>query len=547
MDEIDDDVDDVFLLSSPTHKSRVNQTIVRSEKLPWKNLVKAAVEGSNSAPKGCLDKNIGDDHAKDDLHKTVGSLRCRAVNETRTTLSEAPSSTACKEPGPTTMSLASVKEEVINSSDKQRTLSEVTHHHGENRGKISSRERNHKEDATNFAIDFRRSTRCHHKANIDGLIRSEEKETDQSPISQDFSENPSNIFGNKRDHSGDSGPLVLDENERINERHSLRRKLDVDSVKCFDGLQLSPILPCNPNGCSVLSSCSIDAGFLPSGLPVYSSLGSSFGDVSRGVNSLVKRIENESNSERNNENFNPNSSELVSPVSVKSSPKTSVTSRTSGSGEESSSVIQSSCREKCEKSVLQIPLDYLNSNTITSHDFVGSENENDSLLIKRKRSPNEGGEHNKARKCKRMFEESDQDSETKGNFLWNEISNGFTPEGSEVSFQSCIAERVKLQRALSESCQILRQESFLEGPKSSPRVPTTSLKRRNGSTSSPFVELTNIATIRRGRAKSFGGLRHFNGTARKYLNQWNKNGRSGQSRSACLTPNDPYSFNDPFE
>lgn len=97
---------------------------------------------------------------------------------------------------------------------------------------------------------------------------------------------------------------------------------------------------------------------------------------------------------------------------------------------------------------------------------------------------------------------------------------------------------------MSESLQEYNNmNKSTEEPPSVPQVEVTVRKHRNVFTTSPFVEVTNTCKKGRERAKSDSRLGNFGGKTGRPLNNWNEKRRGKHLRSACLIPNDPFSFN----
>ncbi|XP_028398191.1 protein chiffon-like [Dendronephthya gigantea] len=291
------------------------------------------------------------------------------------------------------------------------------------------------------------------------------------------------------------GALIYEESGTL--RSARRRQSAVGDCK------LSPITPCNLDGeYSVLSSCSEDIEFLPSGLRIYSSFGSSLGDVYKDINHSVDQIED---GDYENENvFDPKSD------------------------------APAGCSEIACSTEMQVSLTFMNVHAISAGCVGKDEGASaTTATTKRKRILNEEEESITGRKCKRLSVASDGEQVA-------QEENGLTLEiGVSDSFRSSVAERVKLNRAI---CESLLQHDLLVSEGDSPVRPLVGpigRKRKNVLQSSPFVEITNTGKKRKERAKSESRVRR---SVCSVVKQ-NKNGRS-KLLSACLTPNDPFSFDD---
>jgi hypothetical protein len=319
---------------------------------------------------------------------------------------------------------------------------------------------------------------------------------------------------------------LIEEESTVTVRSARRRKSAVGNCK------LSPISPCNLDGeYSVRSSCSEDIGFLPSGWRIYSSFDSSLGGVSNDVNHLVDRIGEVFHSDRDADN-----------ESVVDADETVVDTKSdtlSGCGEilkehNASSSVGSKIvfqeKEQIENTELQVSLTFLNADAISEArgkdgDSCGN--------VKRKR--NEEEEPTKARKCKRLSVASDSDQDDFVESAW------YTSEsGVKDTYRSSVAERVKIQRAIAESLQECGLPITVSEPSSPPQIQFTGRKRKSVLQSSPFAEITNTCRKKRERAKSEGRIR----TNTRSIVRQSQNGRIQQPRSACLIPNDPFSFDD---
>lgn len=306
-------------------------------------------------------------------------------------------------------------------------------------------------------------------------------------------------------------PGALIQGESLTLRSTRRRQSAVGDCK------LSPISPCNLDGqYSVLSSCSEDIEFLPSGFRVYSSFGSSLGDVYKDVNHIVDQI---GDGDHENEN-------VFDPKSDASTGSSEIACRLGGSY-----TVQSGTKDRVNGAEMQVSLTFMNVRAFSAG--CGGKEEGSSATsatAKRKRMLNEEEESSSGRKCKRLSIASNGGQVTP-------VENGITSEiGENDSFRSSVAERVKLNRAISESLQQCVLLGVSDGDSA---MRLTGEKRMNVLQSSPFVEITNTGKKRKERAKSEGRIRT---SARSIVNR-NKNGRS-QPLSACLTPNDPFSFDD---
>lgn len=521
MDEVNDDV---FLVSSPKHKSLPNVT---SNSKPVK------VEEFN--PVTCTE-NMNEKGKNERIRENNNLQNCyTSINEKSTPVCESSIDDRAKEGKPSrsiTRSLASPKEEPIDVMDKQRTLSEASCHRRDNSNKtlIMSQNGNNDEECA-VPLRDRRSKTGYDKGILKTPVRLAAKDRSPSSASQHLSKNLNKV-NEQPGESCNPSPFVLNEDTRIGKSRSNKRKRNVDALKRPDGLELSPILPCDPRvGGSFSYPYGDEADFLPSGLPVYSSLGSSFGD----------RIENRFNLESNKyTGACANHSDLTStPVGAKFSRRKASVTLSPGSV---SDVVQH-VNEKSEKPVLKVALAQLDSDIIARHNSIRSCNGNDFPLIKRKRSLEDDLEHSKARKCKRIVEESGSVSGAER----NSKQSGFTLEDVfDVDFRSSVAERVKLLRALSESLQEYTGTSASEDSKScqpSPTVKMTRKKSRIVISSSPFVEITNKCIKQRQRAMSDERLGKLSVTGRRSSLKKSMEYRSErQSVSACLTPNDPFSF-----
>lgn len=334
---------------------------------------------------------------------------------------------------------------------------------------------------------------------------------------------PDKNFSNDNRFAICPGALIEDENA-VTVRSARRRKSAISECK------LSPILPCNVNGEYRVRSCSEDIEFLPLDLPIYSSFGSSLGGVSRDVNHLVDRIgEDFHTNDCNDLEVNGDGDEtLVDPAPDTLSGYDEILNKHNldpPANPKTKDLFQGNIKEQIGNTELQVSVTYMNPDEISStrgNDSDASGN------VKRKRNEEEPL---KARKCKRLLDDSDS-------HLDDLVESGYTSESeAQDIYRSSVAERVKLQRAINQSLQECGLPSFVSEP-SSPQVQLTGRKRKNVLQSSPFAEITNTGKKKRERAKSEGRI-----IIRTIIrpNQYRK---SRQPRSACLIPNDPFSFDE---
>jgi hypothetical protein len=183
--------------------------------------------------------------------------------------------------------------------------------------------------------------------------------------------------------------------------------------------------------------------------------------------------------------------------------------------------------KQVENTELQVSLTFINEGAIsTVRGKDGDSNGN----AKRKRN-NE--EEPKARKCKRLSVDLDSHPDEL-------VESGYTSEsGVKHTYRSSVAERVKINRAIYESLK--ECGSPATEPVSSPQIQLTGRKRKCVLQSSPFSEITNTCKKRRERAKSEGRIK---ASTRRSIVRKSQDGKIGQPRSACLIPNDPFSFDD---
>ena len=312
-------------------------------------------------------------------------------------------------------------------------------------------------------------------------------------------------------HRFEMCPGALTEEKNTMTVKSARRRKSV-VAEC----KLSPIPPCNLGGeYSVRSSCSEGIEFLPSGLPsglrVYSSFGSSLDGVSKEINHLVHRIAGEFHTDGDNDKDDDVDGD-VTLVDVKSIEKEF--------SEEHSYSTRKKNTAQGKKTVDDIEF----SLTCTK--------DNDcSVNIKRKRIEDEEQDD---RQCKRLSVASDS-------FPDDSVDCMLTSEDKQdITFRSSVAERVKLQRAINESLEGLNSpNTSVAELLSSPQVQCRGRKRKTVLQSSPFAEITNTCKKRRERAKSESRVRK----TTRLISRQNRNNKK-QPRSACLTPNDPFRFDD---
>ena len=359
---------------------------------------------------------------------------------------------------------------------------------------------------------LRRSKRKCNKANAN--FSDNEEDEQQSKDSPLRLQTPPKNVSNENHFAMCPGALIEVESTFAT-RSARRRKSAVGSCK------LSPISPCNPGGneYSVRSSCSEDIEFLPSGLRIYSSFGSSLGGVSKDVKDLVDRI---------GEQFYADDGDAAET-------RKDVKSETDGeilrgrTVEFSSSQFSKDVSQKNElvdNNELQVSLTFMNTDAISfargkDGDFIEN--------IKRKR--NDEDEPTKARKCKRLSVNVDcrPDDKSESGIIDTSVSDVID------TYRSSVAERVKLNRALFESLQAC--SSPIAEP---PQTYLTGRKRKTVLQSSPFAEITNTCKKRRERTQSERKVKKSTRLmARKNLNE-----RTEHPRSACLIPNDPFSFDD---
>lgn len=284
--------DEVFLISSPTHVSRKN------DEPSGKNSLNKMQDGLNVALTVGTDVEVNAN--RNDVHRNLNNDT--AVNEKTASLAESSclaidnnnKMNEIEKPARVTRSQVSPKLQVANSVDEKHNLSEASCNQREDNPKTGAQEVNNEKDVTTV----RRSERVRHRTSLNSSVKSTEEEEKQLHVSQHPFTYSDKIINDDLGHLSGPVGLSVDETVRVTARNSCRRSREIDALK------LSPILPCNPTvgAGSVFSSCSGDADFLPSGLPIYSSLGSSPVDFSKNLNSLVRRIVSQSNSE----NVDPN-------------------------------------------------------------------------------------------------------------------------------------------------------------------------------------------------------------------------------------------------
>ena len=316
------------------------------------------------------------------------------------------------------------------------------------------------------------------------------------------------------------GALIEDENT-VTVRSDRRRNSAVGECK------LSPISPCNQNGeYSVRSSCSEDIAFLP--YRIYSSFGSSLGGVSRDVNYLVDRIGEDVFIDDGNELEIHNDADetLVDPAPDTLSEYGDIIKdhNIEPSSPKTKDLLLEKVKGQMENTELQVSVTYINLDEISP---ARGKDSDACINFKRKRNEEEPI---KARKCKRLSDNSDFHRD-------DLIESGYTSESeTEDIYRSSVAERVKLQRAINLSLQECGLPSTASEPLSSPQVQLTGRKRKNVLQSSPFAEITNTCKRKRERAKSEVNARS--------IIRPSQHRKSRQPRSACLIPNDPFSFDD---
>jgi hypothetical protein len=370
-------------------------------------------------------------------------------------------------------------------------------------------ERNHK---------LRRNKRKCKKTDFDfSDTEKDEEESKDSPLGLNT---PTKNVPNG-DHFAMCPGALIEEESTLTVRSVRRRKSAVGSCK------LSPISPCNhPDGeYSVRSSCSEDVEFLPSGLRIYSSFGSSLDGVSKDVKDLVDRMGEQLHSDGGNVAETPEDakSEMVCGRILR---ERNVDSSSSMWSKDVSQI-----KEQDESTNLQVSLNSANTEPIT---FAAEKDGDCSRNFKRKR--NDETEPTNARKCKRISVDLDSrpDDASESEVLDTSVSNVLD------TYRSSVAERVKLNRALFESLQAC-SSPFAE-PVSSPEIHFTGRKRGSALHSSPFAEITNTCKKRRERAQSEECRIK---TSTRSNASKTKSGRTGKHpRSACLTPNDPFNFDD---
>ena len=511
-EKMDDDMnDEVFILSSPAHKSRPNVA---------NNSKSVMVEEFNLASAACLEKNTNEKGGNQSILEDNNLPYCyTSINDKNTSVCESSSLAVDdremaegKKSRPITRSQASPKQQRTDVVDKQRSLSVTSNNH-----KTLKRLKtgNDNEDGV-LSRECSKIKRMHSKEILKTPVRLTVEDQSPSRASQYLPKSSGKVNAEPGEWYNPCS-LVLDEDTRIGKRESHKRKRSADALKRLDDLDLSPILPRDPSVGGFVSF-SDEAGFPTAYSPIYSSLGSSFGNVSKSVNVLVHRIENQLGSD----------SLTSTPVNESDSRRKASVVLSPGSGSEvkNSTVVQHA-NEKSEKPVLLVALALLDSDIITRHNSVGSGNGNDFPLIKRKRSLEDDVEQSKPRKSKRLVEVSSLESD---------------------HYRSSVAERVKIQRAISESLQEYERMSTAKDPKcsptrSSPRV--TATRRMPGKfSSSPFVEITNTCPKQRQRAKSDGRMVKLSATCRSSLKKRIDYRSKNPPLSACLIPNDPFSFND---
>ena len=355
---------------------------------------------------------------------------------------------------------------------------------------------------------LRRSKRKCNKTNSNSSDGEEdEQQSEDSPLRlQTLPKNVSN-----ENHFAMCPGALIEVESTLTTRSARRRKSAVGSCK------LSPISPCNPGGgeYSVRSSCSEDIEFLPSGLRIYSSFGSSLGDVSKDVKDLVDRI---------GEQFYDDDGDVSeNRKDVKSETDGEILrGRTVESSRSQFSKDVSQKNEQVNNNELQVSVTFMNTDAIS---FVRGKD----LIENIKRKRNHEDEPTKARKCKRLLVNVDSrpDDKSESGVIDTSVSDVMD------TYRSSVAERVKLNRALFESLQACSSPNA-----EPPQIHLTGRKRKTVLLSSPFAEITNTCKKRRERAQSERKVKK--GTrsmARKSLN-----GRTEHPRSACLIPNDPFSF-----
>ena len=361
------------------------------------------------------------------------------------------------------------------------------------------------------------------KQNTEYIIISDLSGTEVDGQKSPHLKTPAENFSNDNHFTICPGALFEDENTGT--VRSVRRRKSAIS-ECT----LSPILPCNVNGEYCVRSRSEDIEFLPLDLPIYSSFGSSLGVVSRDVNHLVNRIGEEFHTDDGNDlEVNADGDEtLVNPARDTLSSYDEIVKEHNfepSTSPKTKDLFQQNIKGLIDNTELQVSVTYINLDEIPS---ARGEDKEASGNVKRKRNEEEPM---KARKCKRLSDDSDS-------HLDDLIENGYTSEGeAQDIYRSSVAERVKLQRAINQSLQECGLPSIVLEPLTSPQVQLKGRKRKNVLQSSPFAEITNTCKKKRERAKSEGRI-----TTRIFRpNQYRK---SQQPRSACLIPNDPFSFDD---
>ena len=359
------------------------------------------------------------------------------------------------------------------------------------------------------------------KQNTEYIIISDLSGTEVDGQKSPHLKTPAENFSNDNHFTICPGALFEDENTGT--VRSVRRRKSAIS-ECT----LSPILPCNVNGEYCVRSRSEDIEFLPLDLPIYSSFGSSLGVVSRDVNHLVDRIGEEFHTDDGNEVNADGDETLVNPARDTLSSYDEIVKEHNfepSTSPKTKDLFRQNIKGQIDNTELQVSVTYINLDEIPS---ARGEDKEASGNVKRKRNEEEPM---KARKCKRLSDDSDC-------HLDDLIENGYTSEGeAQDIYRSSVAERVKLQRAINQSLQECGLPSIVSEPLTSPQVQLKGRKRKNVLQSSPFAEITNTCKKKRERAKSEGRI-----TTRIFRpNQYRK---SQQPRSACLIPNDPFSFDD---
>lgn len=534
--------DEVFILSSPTHKSRPNVT---------NNSKSVMVEEFDLAPAACFEKNTNKKGGNQSFLKGNNLPYCyTSINEKNTVVCESSLAVDDREKAegkksrPITRSLASPKQQPTDVVDKQGSLSVTSTNHSSNyKTLIRLKVGDDGEDGVVLSAECSKIKRMHSKVTP---VRLTVEDQSPSRASQHLPKSSDKV-NEQPGESYSPCSLVLDEDTRVRKRKSHKRKRSADALKDLDGLDLSPILPRDPSvGGSV--SFSDEADFPTAYSPIYSSLGSSFGNLSKGVNILVDRIEDQLSSERRS--ALASDSLTSTPVNASGSRRKASVALSPGSvSDVKNSTVVQRANEKSEKPVLQVALAQLDTDIVARHNSVGSGNGTDFSLIKRKRSLEDDVEQSKPSKCKRLVEvsslESDAERNSKCKDYWEDVTS---VDVFQDNFRSSVAERVKIQRAISESLQEYERMSTAEDPKSSParsspRVTVTRRKSRNFS-SSPFAEITNTCTKQRQRAKSDGRMGKLSATCRSSLKTTIDYRSKRQPLSACLIPNDPFGFND---